>query len=131
MTTVFPAPVAIFEQTRPNSPPSDGTSMPTLAGAGASVSQIRVSTASNWQKKKRRFSYSCGSVQWRSNSPVTAETPGQPASRHALTRSRMASTRGISTKTPGSSKERESRVATTYPARRRPDSRVKPRLVRS
>ena len=40
MTTVFPEPVAIFEHSRLNAPPSEGMSMPTFAEAGASVSQI-------------------------------------------------------------------------------------------
>ena len=44
-------------------PPSDGMVMPTRSDAGASVSQISVSMASNWQKKKRLLSRCSGSRQ--------------------------------------------------------------------
>ena len=47
MTMVLPEPVAILEQRRLKFPPSEGISMPTFADAGDSVSQIRVSMASN------------------------------------------------------------------------------------
>jgi hypothetical protein len=40
-----------------------GNFNPHPLGAGASVSQISVSTASNWQKKKRRNSSASGSCQ--------------------------------------------------------------------
>ena len=80
---------------------------------------------------KRRVSNSSGSFQYRSRRRVTAVAPGQPASRHALTRGRMALTRGISTKAPGSSKARESSEVTTYPAGRRPGARSNRRVVRS
>ena len=76
MTTVLPVPVAILAHDRGNAPPSPGTSMPTRSAAGASRSQIRVSTASSWQKKNRRESNSCGSVQCASSRRVTVEAPG-------------------------------------------------------
>ena len=52
ITTVLPEPVAILEHSLWNSPPSDGMSMPTFPASGPSVSQMSVSAASNWQKKK-------------------------------------------------------------------------------
>ena len=87
--------------------------MPTLSAAGASASQISVSTASNWQKKKRRVSNSSGSVQCASSRLVMPLTPGYPASRQALTRGRIRLTSGISTKMPGSSNALELADATT------------------
>ena len=112
MTTVLPVPVAILAHRRRNGPPSEGMSIPARSRAGASISQISVSAASSWQKKKRRFSNSSGSRQCSSRRLVTAVAPGQPAFRQAATRGRMALTRGISTKRPGSSKERERSEAT-------------------
>jgi hypothetical protein len=56
MTRVLPEPVAILAQRREKGPPSSGTSTPWRSPAGASASQIRVSTASSWQKKNRRSS---------------------------------------------------------------------------
>jgi len=47
ITTVFPEPVAILEQIRLNSPPSEGISIPTFSAAGVSTSQMGVSMASN------------------------------------------------------------------------------------
>ena len=76
MTTVLPDPVAILEQRRSKLPPSEGTSMPALSDSGASVSQISVSAASNWQKKNRRFPNSSGSLQYSSSRLVTLVTPG-------------------------------------------------------
>jgi len=70
MTMVLPEPVAILEQRRGKLPPSPGMSMPTRSDAGASVSQIRVSMASSWQKKRRWFSRCSGSR------PVFEETFG-------------------------------------------------------
>ena len=54
ITMVLPVPVAIFEQSLVNGPPSPGMTMPCLSAGGASVNQISVSMASNWQKKNRR-----------------------------------------------------------------------------
>src|SRR5579864_4028046 len=76
ITIVLPDPVAIFEQIRRKLPPSEGISMPTRSDAGASVSQIRVSTASSWQKKNRRVSNSSGFRQCSSRRLVIPLTPG-------------------------------------------------------
>ena len=54
MTTVLPVPVAILEQSRRKKPPSPGTTIPCFSAGLASMSQINVSMASNWQKKNRR-----------------------------------------------------------------------------
>ena len=54
ITMVLPEPVAILEQSRRNRPPSPGTSIPCRSAGLASISQISVSMASNWQKKNRR-----------------------------------------------------------------------------
>ena len=77
-------------------------------GAGVGQSSSRTTTRGvltrpasmasfNPKSLKRRVSNSSGSFQYRSRRRVTAVAPGQPASRHALTRGRMALTRGIST----------------------------------
>ncbi len=50
--------------------------MPTFSAAGASVSQIRVSTASSWQKKNRRVSNSSGLVQCSRRRLVMPVMPG-------------------------------------------------------
>ena len=76
MTMVLPEPVAILQHCRANAPPSPGISMPTRSAAGASVSQISVSIASSWQKKKRRASNSSGSRQCSSSRLVMLVTPG-------------------------------------------------------
>jgi hypothetical protein len=76
MTMVLPEPVAILQHWRANAPPSPGISIPTRSAAGASTSQMSVSTASNWQKKKRRVSNSSGSRQCSSRRLVMLETPG-------------------------------------------------------
>ena len=89
MTTVLPDPVAIFAHSRVNGPPSEVISKPVLLGAGASASQISVSAASSWQKKKRRLSNFSAFVQCSSSRFVMPVTPGYPASRHALTRGRI------------------------------------------
>ena len=89
MTTVLPEPVAIFAHSRLKAPPSEGISTPTFSAAGASASQMSVSTASIWQKKNRRFSNSSGSVQCANSRFVMPVTPGYPASRQALTRGRI------------------------------------------
>ena len=131
MTTVLPEPVAIFAHSRWNAPPSEGMSTPTFSAAGASASQISVSTASSWQKKNRRLSNSSGFVQCSSRRFVIPVTPGYPASRHALIRGRIRLTSGISTNTPGSSNALESLDATTYPAGRRPSAKSNNRVCRS
>ena len=123
MTIVLPEPVAILAQRRWKSPPSEGIAMPSRFAAGASSSHISVSAASSWQKKNRRASNSSGSRQCSNNRLVTPVTPGYPAARHALTRSRIWLTSGISRNTPGSSKAREFCDATMYPAGRRPSRR--------
>ena len=70
MTMVFPEPVAIFAQRRGKSPPSLGMSIPWRSAGSASVSQISVSIASNWQKKNRRSLRSSGSRQCCSSARV-------------------------------------------------------------
>ena len=62
--------------------------MPTFLASGPSVSQMIVSAASNWQKKKRRDSNSSISVQCSSSRFVMLVTPGYPSLAprpHALT----------------------------------------------
>jgi hypothetical protein len=76
MTMVLPEPVAILQHWRSKRPAVAGISMPTRSAAGASVSQISVSMASNWQKKNRRASNSSGSRQCSSSRLVMLETPG-------------------------------------------------------
>jgi hypothetical protein len=131
MTMVLPVPVAILQHRRRKSPPSPRISMPTRSAAGASISQMSVSTASSWQKKNRRRSNSSGSRQCASSRLVMLVTPGYPASRQALTRGRIRLTKGISTKMPGSSNDFDPGVATTYPAGRRPSTNSKVRVSRS
>ena len=96
ITTVFPVPVAILQHCRTNSPPSPGTSIPTLSESGPSTSQIKVSMASSWQKNKRRSSAPSRSFQCSSKRRVTPVTPGYPARRQAATRGRMRFTSSIS-----------------------------------
>ncbi|OPX75907.1 MAG: hypothetical protein A4E39_00094 [Methanoregulaceae archaeon PtaB.Bin152] len=79
MTMVLPDPVAILLQILLNVPSSHGTVMPTLSDSGASVSQMRVSIASSWQKKNRRSSRSDGSFQYWSNWRVMPVRPGYVA----------------------------------------------------
>ena len=131
ITTVFPEPVAIFAHNRSNCPPSEGICSPTFSFSGASTSQIRVSAASSWQKKNCRLANSSGSFQYVSNLFVIPVTPGYPASRHVLTRDRIWLTSGISMNSPGSSNAFESPDATTYPADRRPSTRLNKRCCRS
>ena len=77
MTTVFPVPVAILAHRRRKAPPSPGTSIPTLSARGPfGQPDERLSAASSWQKKKRRFSNSSGSVQYSNSRLVIAVTPG-------------------------------------------------------
>ena len=96
ITTVFPVPVAILQHSLVNSPPSPGTLMPTLSESGPSTSQIKVSTASNWQKNNRRSSTPSRLFQCSSRRRVTPVTPGYPALRQAATRGRMRFTNAIS-----------------------------------
>lgn len=51
-----PEPVAILRHCLIKGPPSPERSTPTRFAAGSSVGQIRVSSASSWQKKNRRSS---------------------------------------------------------------------------
>jgi hypothetical protein len=73
---VLPEPVAILLHQRLKSPPSDGISIPVLSASGASVNQINVSMASNWQKKNLRSLRSSGSCQCCKSRLVIPVTPG-------------------------------------------------------
>lgn len=76
MTMVLPEPVAILQHWQMYSPPSPRISIPIRSVGAASVSQMSVSTASSWQKKKRRRSKFSGSVQCSSSRLVMLVTPG-------------------------------------------------------
>ncbi len=75
MTIVLPLPVAILLHSRRKGPPSPGTVTPVRSAAGASASQMSVSMASNWQKKRRNWRCS-GSCQWASRRRVMPVAPG-------------------------------------------------------
>jgi hypothetical protein len=74
ITTVLPEPAAIFAQRRSKGSPSPGISMPWRSAGGPSMSQISVSIASSWQKKKR--AERSASRQWSSRRFVVPVTPG-------------------------------------------------------
>ncbi len=76
ITIVLPDPVAIFEHNLKKSPPSPGISTPCFSAGDASASQMRVSIASSWQKKKRRPSRCSGSCQCSKRRLVMPVTPG-------------------------------------------------------
>src|SRR5690606_920605 len=120
ITIVLPEPVAILEQSLWNSPPSDGISIPVFSDCGASASHIKVSIASNWQKKKRKLSRASVSYQCSRSLFVIPVTPGYPFSLQAFTLGRILLTKGISLNIPGSSNAFDDSEAITYPAGRLP-----------